>query len=57
MYLEDENEGEDREVFVTGSGIKRRRRRKYYNRDEALESMFTSAWRCIANQVNLVHMR
>jgi hypothetical protein len=22
MYLEDEDEGEDREVFVTGSGIK-----------------------------------
>jgi hypothetical protein len=33
MNLEDENEGEDREVFVTGSGIKRRRRRKYYNLD------------------------
>jgi hypothetical protein len=41
MYFEDEDEGEDREVFVTGSGIKRRRRRKYYNRDEALKCVFT----------------
>jgi hypothetical protein len=56
MYLEDEDEGEDREVFVMGRWIKRRRRRKYYSRDEALLSVFTNAWRCIA-QFNLVHTR